>query len=199
MNNQLAMIEPAPLAAATDLFEQGSCVTADPPRNDLSFPLIKHLCQFILIGALALGSYLLVSHFVLQSVRVVGESMFPTLHDDDYYFLNRLACSLHPPKRDDIVVIKDPSDGVYVVKRIVAMPGESIYFRNGSVYINGNKIAEPYLLPGTHTFINTKSSEELILCGKDQYFVLGDNRNNSYDSRMYGPVRRQNILGVVMR
>jgi signal peptidase I len=199
MSNQLAMAEPAPLAAATTLFEQQENVA---PRNAgprRPIPVAKHFFQFVLLASLALGSYLFVSHFVLQSVRVVGESMIPTLHDADYYFLNRLVSYMHPPKRRDIVVIRDPSDGVYVVKRIVAMPGESVYFKKGAVYINGTKIAEPYLLPGTHTFTNAKANEELVLCGNDQYFVLGDNRDNSYDSRMYGPVRRQNILGVLIR
>jgi signal peptidase I len=201
MSNQLSVIESTPLAPERFLESHGSPVAefgGDAP-SARPIPVVKHVLQFVVLSVLALGSYLFISHFVLQSVKVVGESMIPTLHDADYYFLNRVVCYFHAPKREDIVVIKDPSDGVYVVKRIVAMPGESVYFKNGAVYVNGKKISEPYLLPGTATFTNAKSNEELVLCGKDQYFVLGDNRNNSYDSRIYGPVRRQNILGVVIR
>src|SRR3954447_2706121 len=133
MSNQLTMAEPEPLAAAgTLLAAEHKNPTADCASRPASpIPAGKHLIQFILLSALALLSYLFVSHFVLQSVRVVGESMFPTLHDADYYFLNRIVCYVHAPKRQDIVVIKDPSDGVFVVKRIVAMPGESIYFKKG--------------------------------------------------------------------
>src|SRR5581483_3822287 len=143
--------------------------------------------QLVLMGGIVLAIYLFIGHFVLQTVQVVGESMLPTLHDSDLYFLNRWAYYLHPPRPSDIVVVKDPTDGVFVVKRVIGTPGDSIYFKQGQVYLNGSKLKEPYLRYGTMTFANTQVSEALVLCGRDQYFILGDNRNNSYDSRMYGP------------
>jgi signal peptidase I len=161
--------------------------------------IMRQLFHLVLLAVLAMGSYFVISHCVLQSVQVVGVSMVPTLHNADHYFLNRLAYYLHAPQHSDIVVAKDPTDGTFVVKRIVALPGEAIHFKNGEVYINGVKLKEPYLAYGTFTFTNTKVNEALILCGRDQYFLLGDNRGNSFDSRMYGPVRRQNILGAIMR
>jgi signal peptidase I len=161
--------------------------------------VFKYTLQYLAIAGLALGCYILISHFVLQSVQVVGGSMHPTLRDADRYFLNRLTYYLHPPRHSDIVVIKDPSDGIFVVKRIVATPGEAVYLKDGKIYVNGRALKEPYLKAGTPTLTCSEVEEQLILCGKDQYFVLGDNRGNSLDSRMYGPVRRQNILGVVMR
>jgi signal peptidase I len=159
----------------------------------------KQVFQWVLLVSLAFASYRLITNYVFQSVQVVGVSMFPTLHDTDHYFLNRLSYHFHPPKRSDIVVIKDPTDGVFVVKRIIAMPGEAVLFKNGEVFVNGKKLAEPYVEQGKMTFTCASVCEEMILCGKDQYFVLGDNRDNSFDSRMYGPVRRQNILGTVIR
>ena len=159
----------------------------------------QQICQFLLLGVLATASYFIVSRCVLQSVRVVGASMVPTLHDADQYFLNRWAYYLHPPRHSDIVVVRDPTDGTYVVKRIIATPGEAVCIKNGEVFINGSRLWEPYLAPGTTTMTGTPRNESVILCGRDQYFVLGDNRKNSLDSRSYGPVRRQNILGAIIR
>lgn len=159
---------------------------------------VGQIFQLLLVTILAFGSYFLFSHYVFQSVQVVGSSMWPTLQDSDHYFLNRWAYHTHPPKHSDIVVIKDPSDGVFVVKRIIATPGDAILFKNGHVYLNGKKLAEPYVAAGNNTFTYSGPREQLIICGRDQYYVLGDNRGNSFDSRMYGPVRRQNILGPVM-
>jgi signal peptidase I len=86
-----------------------------------------------------------------------------------------------------------------VVKRIIATPGESVYFKNGVVYVNSKRITEPYLQPYTPTFAYEKSAEEFTCCGADQYYVMGDNRNNSTDSRSFGPVPRANILGKLMQ
>ncbi|HLP75470.1 MAG TPA: signal peptidase I [Candidatus Paceibacterota bacterium] len=159
---------------------------------------ISQSLQVLLVMILASLSYLLFSHYVFQSVQVVGASMWPTLQDSDHYFLNRWAYHVHSPQRNDIVVVKDPSDGVFVVKRIIAGPGDSLLFKNGHVFLNGKRLNEPYVSSGKLTFPMKGPNQQLIVCGADQYYVLGDNRDNSFDSRMYGPVRRQNILGPVM-
>lgn len=170
---------------------------ATPPRKNHS--VLQQVSQTLFVGALALLSYFFISHYILQSVQVQGSSMWPTLQDSDHYFLNRFAYELREPRRGEIVVVRDPTDGAYCVKRVIALPGESLVFKNGRLFVNGKELQESYLPYGVKTFTPEKVQEELVTCGKDRYFILGDNRNNSFDSRYYGPIARQNILGVVMR
>ena len=192
MSSQSSILDSEPVAAPGSLF-------APSRRPALYTPgFVEKISQWVLLFVLATVGYLFVSRFVLQTVQVQGQSMVPTLHDADCYFLNRWIYHLHRPQRGDVVVIKDPSDGVYAVKRIIASSGDSIYLKAGQVYLNGRKLNEPYLAPRTPTYTLSCINEELILCGQDQYFVLGDNRSNSFDSRMYGPVPRENILGALI-
>ena len=160
---------------------------------------LKQLYQCASVAALAMASYFVISHFVLQSVTVVGVSMAPTLQDSQRYLLNRWLYLFRAPQRNDIVVIRDPLDNGFSVKRIIGTTGDSIDLKGGHVYINGRKLDEPYLAPGTPTFTYLAANEQIIQCGKDQYFVMGDNRKNSTDSRTYGLVPRQRILGLITR
>jgi signal peptidase I len=152
----------------------------------------------LLIVCLSYGAFQFTTHFVLQSVQVVGASMTPTLHDSERYILNRWVYHMREPKPTDIVVLRDPVDNCYAVKRIVARQGDSVYVKGGHLYINGKLLEEPYLPNGTLTFAGPHCREQLWICGVNQYFVLGDNRNNSADSRIYGAVPRESILGLVM-
>jgi signal peptidase I len=160
--------------------------------------ILRQAWQFLVVGGMAVASYFIISHYFLQSVKVVGRSMVPTLGDSQRYLLNRWIYYVRAPRQSEIVVLRDPSDNGYSVKRVIAAPGDSIYLKNGNVYVNGNKLEESYLAPDTPTFTDSKYRDQLILCGKDQFFVLGDNRLNSIDSRIYGPVPRANILGPIV-
>jgi signal peptidase I len=160
--------------------------------------IANQIFQLLVVTILAVAGYYVISHYVLQAVRVDGVSMVPTLHNADQYYLKRWVLLMRPPQRGDIVVIKDPTDGGFAVKRIIATAGESVFLnKNGLVYVNGSKLSEPYLTPGTPTHTCAKADEEMISCGDGKFFVMGDNRDNSFDSRYYGPIPRQNILGVI--
>jgi signal peptidase I len=189
---QYSAQDPEPLAMQ-------SCAGRTRPTGFALIPeLPVQFRQWLMLTVLAAISCLLINHFVFQIVQVRGRSMLPTLHDSDRYFLNRLVYVLHSPRRGDVVVLKDPSDGGYAVKRVIAGAGDAVYLKGGRVYVNGRQLVEPYLLPGTRTGTCSKVPEELIVCGINQFFVMGDNRCDSYDSRMYGPVPRRNILGAIV-
>jgi signal peptidase I len=160
---------------------------------------LRLACQGLCLLALALTSYFLISRFVVQSVQIVGVSMAPTLQDSRHYLLNRWIYYVRGPKPMDVVVLRDPIDKGFAVKRIIGRDGDSIYLRDGTVYLNGQELQENYLPAGTPTFPYSQFKEQSFKCGKDQYFVLGDNRMNSADSRTYGLIARRNILGLVIR
>lgn len=170
--------------------------TAQAVEQTISFS--EQLLQLLLLTVLATAGYFFISRYVLQAVKVEGVSMMPTLHNADQYYLKRWVYFVRTPKRGDIVVIKDPTDGSFAVKRIIALSGESVFInKDGGVYVNGSRLDETYLKPGTTTATCAKAPEEMINCGEGKYFVLGDNRANSFDSRYYGPIPRENILGVI--
>ena len=112
----------------------------------------ERFCSLALIVVLGTLSYTLISQFVFQSLTVSGTSMAPTLFDRGNYWLNRFVYLYEKPHRTDIVALKDPQDGILVVKRIIAMPGESIYLNKGKVYVNGKLLTEPYISKYTPTF-----------------------------------------------
>jgi signal peptidase I len=140
--------------------------------------------------------YLLLSRFVLMAVEVQGASMSPTLLDGEHYLLYRCTYLVRSPRKGEIVVIRDPEDHGLSVKRIVGLPGEVVEMRTDGLYVNGEKYPEPYLVSKYILTPQNQPTKPLQL-PKDGYFVLGDNRYRSADSRIYGPVPREGILGVI--
>lgn len=134
--------------------------------------------------------YILVRTFLFENYRVVGRSMEPTLENDQYLVIDKLGYRLHDPQRGDIVVFRDPrSDGRKLIKRVIGLPGETVAIRNGQVFINGELLDEPYIpRQGQYTLQATDIP-------MNEYFVLGDNRNNSSDSHNWGTLPSDNIVG----
>lgn len=168
------------------------------PKQKSPSSLKHQMLHCAMAGVIAVSSYLFASNFLFQKVVVDGDSMRPTLRNDEAFMLNRVEYLFRKPQWGDIVVIRDPEDGGLSVKRVVAVEGQTVELAGGGVYVNGLKLPESYLRPGTRTFSYRKYDHDKFDCGAGQYFVLGDNRSESADSRIYGPVPRQNILGVVV-
>ena len=132
---------------------------------------------------------MLVVCYVGQRTIVDGSSMEPTLSDGDNLIVDKISYHLGEPQRYDIVVFPCGEDGTYLIKRIIGLPGETVQIdEDGAIYIDGEHLIESY---GREVMENPGLAKEPILLGDDEYFVLGDNRNNSEDSR-YGDIGRVN-------
>lgn len=146
---------------------------------------------------------LIIRTFILEPGRVNGRSMENTFVDNDFFLLNKTALLVRAPKRGDIVQAHPNNDETNVIKRIVGLPGEVISIHGGYVYLvdkNGNetKLDEPYVKPGVLTEVPNNIKYTTRPIPANTFFIMGDNRSMSIDSRTYGSVHRAQIYGVVM-
>ena len=151
------------------------------------------------LGAVVLGSVLMfhVLHtWVIGTVFIQGNSMNPTLHSGDRYLVHRWAYLVGEPRRGDIVVLRDPHDYEPTIKRVVGLPGDWIQFREGEVIINDQRVIEPYLWRKTVTLAD-QLGEKVYEVADQHYFLMGDNRHQSRDSRHIGAVHRKLVLGKI--
>lgn len=158
--------------------------------------VVKEIFSTILyILVVLLGTYLLIT-FVGQRTSVSGSSMEPTLSNNDQLILDKISYRFSEPQRFDIIVFPfQYAEKTFYVKRIIGLPGETVRVDlQGNIYINGQILNEDY---GKETINFAGLAVEPITLGDDEYFVMGDNRNNSSDSRdpSVGNIRRSNIIG----
>ena len=157
--------------------------------------IVKELFGWIVfIVVVVAASYLIVT-FVGQRTEVSGSSMETTLSSGDQLIVDKISYRFRDPKRYDIVVFPYRyEENTYYIKRIIGLPGETVQIVDGMVYINGSPLNEHY---GNEVIEDPGSAAESITLGDDEYFVLGDNRNNSQDSRAsnVGLIHRDELLG----
>jgi signal peptidase I len=145
--------------------------------------------EILVTVLIALGIFFL-SRATVQSFWVVGSSMEPNLEDGQRLLVNKVVYRLREPQRGEIIVFHPTREGhADLIKRIIALPGDTIEITDGVVYINEKAIDEPYIKAAPSY---TMKCEEVP---EGEYFVLGDNRNNSTDSHVWGTVPRENIIG----
>ena len=144
----------------------------------------------------AIIAYWAITRFGVQMVEVDGESMSPTFKDRDRALLHKWMYYRKNPEPGEVVGIKLPDDNELNLKRIIALPLDTIQIKDGQVFVNGHPQAEPYLPEEIITEPGALSSNVYEIA-PDCYFVLGDNRSNSFDSRAYGAIPRHMIKGMV--
>jgi len=157
------------------------------------------LSEWVIVIVVAVTAALLVRAFVLQQFAVSGHSMDTTLHDADRVLVNKLSYRLHDPRRGDVVVLKtlEGTGERDLIKRVVALPGETVEYRSCVLYIDGREVVEPYLDPAVVTPTVCGSDQAPLEVPDEHVFVLGDNRGGSKDSRDQGlgPIDYDDIIG----
>ena len=147
---------------------------------------IKEILNTVIVS---LAIFLVFYVFLIQPHRVKGESMMPNLKDGELILTEKVSYRFSEPRRGDIIVFKAPrANDVDYIKRIIGLPGDNIIISSGSIYVNGRALKEKYETQ------STGSSVDLTI-PPNEYFVLGDNRGASSDSRTFGPIRRSVIEG----
>ena len=143
--------------------------------------LLKENIVFLII----LTAIIITRIFFFSPIRVNGTSMHPTLQDKEFMILNKISLK-QGINRFDIVVVQE--NNKYIIKRVIGLPGESVMYKDSKLYINGKVIEDNYSKTTTNDFDN-------VVLGENEYFVMGDNRAVSSDSRIIGPVNIKNIKG----
>jgi signal peptidase I len=143
-----------------------------------------------LVVSVVVSAFIII--FLYQPVRVEGTSMLPVLEDEDRLFINKLAYRVGEIQRGDVVVFQYPHDHEKsYIKRVIALPGDDLKIDHGTVYVNGSPVKEAYV---PRRFEDDRSQPEMTV-PQHEYFVMGDHRSVSYDSRDFGPVERELIYG----
>ncbi len=161
------------------------------PRRGVGLRLWRAVREVVETILPAILIAVLINIFVGQATRVEGQSMEPNLHTDQRLVVEKVSYHFHAPERFDVVVLKLPARGdELLIKRVVGLPGETVEIEDGRVYINGKLLEEPFLRgdtrPGRHGQVTVPPLH---------VYVLGDNRDHSNDSRSFGPIPLDNIVG----
>ena len=151
-------------------------------------------CSFELLkGLIILAIVAVIAHFFFATIFIIsGESMEPNFHDKQLILVEKIGYFTHAPKRGAVIGLRFLGDPEYrkYIKRIIGLPGETIEIKEGRVFINNSKLLEVYL----PTELQTEPDMKKVL-GDDEYFIMGDNRNNSSDSRVWGVLPQKEIIG----
>lgn len=177
---------------------QAGSPTPDKPASPAARRGFQNLVEWLGVIVIAVAVALLVKLFVIQAFSIPSESMVSTLEVNDRVLVNKLSYDAHEIRRGDVVVFERPpgmtaaaNDPEDLIKRVIALPGETIEAHGGTVFINGRQLIEPYLAKGTRT----DNLEQPVVVPKGKIFVMGDNRARSRDSRFIGAIDEKLVVG----
>lgn len=174
--------------------------TTEEQEQEEEFNIIKEIIDMVVYIAIVVVLVFLIHNFVGQRTEVSGSSMENTLYHGDNLWIDSLTYQFKDPERFDIIIFPFQDSSTYYVKRIIGLPGETVYIdEEGQIFIDGELLEEDYGKEVIRADMVGLAAEPITL-GEDEYFVMGDNRNNSQDSRRIevGNVKRSEIEGKVV-
>jgi signal peptidase I len=152
----------------------------------------KPAFTLIRIVVLVVATFVVFRFILLPPIRITGPSMSPTYRENSIHFVNRLAYSWREPRRGDVVSIRLAGKSIMYMKRIVGLPGETVEFRGGQLFVNGQPLDEPY--------VRSRSRWEMPprRLGVEEFFVVGDNRSMPIEDHVFGVATRNRIVGKIL-
>ena len=159
--------------------------------------VVAYVLELGQVVIISLAIVLPIRYFLIQPFYVKGASMEPNFHDNEYLLTDKVSYRFGEPERGDVVVFKaPPTYKDEFIKRVIGLPGEEVMVKEGGIFVNGQKINEPYLDSGVITKSGNVTSEgKALTVPEGSYFVLGDNRDHSLDSRSIGFINKSDITG----
>lgn len=189
---------PEPGADGRDMVEVADTPAEAAPVRVVGRKKLNPVVEWLLVVAVAITSALLVRAYVVQQFAVEGESMLTTLQDGDRVLVNRLSYRLHDPRRGDVVVLKRFDSAAAerdLIKRVIGLPGEFVEVRSCVVYVDDQPLTEPYIDPVVQQRDGCGGDYPKTEVPDGTVFVLGDHRGKSSDSRVFGPVAEDMLIG----
>jgi len=161
---------------------------------------IAAIFDFLQSVVVVMAVMVMIYLFIMSPQEISGQSMDPNFHNGEYILTNKIEYKIGDPKRGDIVIFKSPRNKeIDYIKRVIGLPGETIRLSNSTFFINGKKLDEPYLAPTVYTFGGSYLAENTdIVVPPGKYFVSGDNRPHSSDSREFGPIAKEDFIGKAL-
>jgi signal peptidase I len=176
---------------------------AGPGKGGKKASTGRTILEYVVLAVVAIAVALLIQAFLVKPYRIPSESMEDTLLIGDRVLVDRISWRFSDPSRQDIVVFHPPFIGPVLIKRVIGMPGDEISLKDGDVYVNGERLEEPYVRTAGGATVPTEpfdnglpwSLQQPYTVPDGNYFVMGDNRVDSGDSREFGPVPRGQLVG----
>ena len=165
---------------------------APAPATDKGAPsrtILREIVETIALFALVFT----VARVAIGNYSILGQSMEPNYHQEERLLVDKVTPRLFGLNRGDIVIVHSPAQDIELIKRLIGKPGDTIELRDNRVFVNGEVLNEPYLPPGANSGPTRETSKWTL--GENEYFIMGDNRSFSQDSRVFGPVKIENIIG----